>query len=207
MNRTLFVDNRSKHKINALRMEEYSKAQGFEVDLLTLAWKPSDDESYVMALEAEGKIIATMRGEIITDQALLEKKLECPWNFPLELKFPILLLSRAATDSSYRGKGLNLIQRYWFLKLAEELKIPFVLGTFVKGSPRENTLREMGYEFFTNELGWQQSTYRSLRPVNVVALNMKEKGMSAIEYCRTHSAVEEFPLLQNFPAYKGVTVL
>lgn len=207
MSRTIFATKDSKHKINALRMEEYGKANGFAVDLLTLKWQQSDDESFVMALEVEDKIVATMRGEIIHDKKLLEKKLECPWDFPLNLNFPVLLLSRAATDSSYRSKGLNLVQRYWFLKLAQHYNISFVLGTFVSGSPREKSLKEMGYHFFENNLGWQQSTYKSLRPVSVVALDMKNDIQKAIEYCETNAPITDFPLIEEFPELKIVKTI
>jgi hypothetical protein len=178
-----FADSSIKDKIDSLRMQEYATASGFLVDLTTLKWKSSDDESYVMVAENQGQLVSTMRGEIIKDLTVLEKKLECPWDFPLEIEMPVLLLSRAATLSTYRSAGLNLVLRYWFLRFAIENNIRFVVGTFVAGSPRENSLREMGYQFFTNKFGWQQSTYRSTQPVTVVALDMKNNGDQALAYC------------------------
>jgi hypothetical protein len=124
-----------------------------------------------------------MRGEIIDDRFVLEKKLECTWNFDLNLTFPILLLSRAATLRSHQSHGLNFILRYWFLKLAQHHQIPFVIGTFVDGSPRQSTLLKLGYQFFENTLGWQQSTYRSHRPVIVAALDMAKNKNEALAYC------------------------
>lgn len=178
-----FIDSNWGSEISKLRKQEYQKASGFSLDLESLNWKQSDEESYVMAVFAEGQPIASMRGEVLQDLSLVEQKIECPWSFPFQLKTPTLLLSRAATHSAYRTAGLNLLQRYYFIKLALELKIPSLLGTFVSGSPREQSLREMGYDFFENTLGWQTSSYRSNRPVFVVALDLERKAPQALAYC------------------------
>ncbi len=191
MNRSLrFVDSSCAEEVNALRTSEYSTAKGFTLDLKSLCWGPSDDQSFVMASFFGDEMVATMRGEIIEDQSLVEKKLECPWTFPMPLNFPILLLSRAATLGSMRGLGLNLVMRYWFLRFAKHHNIAMVLGTFVSDSPREKTLRDMGYQFFENPLGWQQSTYRSHRPVQVVALDMKTSSEGALRYFEAHASEE-----------------
>jgi hypothetical protein len=200
----LFVNQQRQDEVNTLRTQAYAKASGFTVDLNSLHWKPSDDESYVMAAESNHQLVSTMRGEVIDDLSLIEKKLECAWNFPLKLELPVLLLSRAATHYSHRYLGLNLILRYWFLRFALSHHIRYVLGTFVSGSARENSLHEMGYQFFENTLGWQQSTYRSLFPVTVVALDLKIFGNQALHYCEKHMSKEmhnyyfdgEFPNLR-----------
>ncbi len=181
-----FASHSDKHEINNLRKQEYAGAQGYSLDLNTLNWKISDDESFVMIAKQNGNIISTMRGEVIQDQSVLEKKLECSWDFTCPLEMPVLLLSRAATLRSYQSQGLNLILRYWFLKLAVLYKIPLVLGTFVEGSPRQKTLLAMGYKYFENKLGWQQSTYRSHRPVIVAALPLETALKQALPYCERY---------------------
>lgn len=205
-NRIYFVDRRSKNEIDSLRMKAYQEASGFTLDINTLEWKSSDDDSYVMVAESGNRFISTMRGEVISDHGLLEKKLECPWHFDLELDMPILLLSRAATLSSYRSLGLNLILRYWFLRFAMTHQIRFVLGTFVAGSPREKTLAAMGYQFFENKHGWQESTYRALGPVAVVALDLIAHGEQALNYClnRLPKGIEEYQFNDIFPELRIV---
>lgn len=207
--RIFFADHSSKSEIDHLRMQEYAKASGFALDITTLKWKKSDDESFVMAAEFQGQLISTMRGEFIEDLSLLEKKLECPWSFPMKLELPVLLLSRAATLSSHREKGLNLILRYWFLQFALSHGVRHVVGTFVSGSPREKTLQEMGYRFFENSLGWQQSTYRSLRPVTVAVLDLNDHGEQAFKYCRSRVAngIAEFGYEGRFPDLQFVRSL
>lgn len=193
----LFVDRNFKEEINNLRRQEYAQASGFSVDLDTLQWKTSDDESYVMVARQNGIIVSTMRGEVIEDKSVLEKKLECHWDFDYQLKLPVLLLSRAATLNSHQTKGFNLVLRYWFLKLAIHHKIPMVLGTFVAGSPRQNTLQKMGYRFFENETGWQQSTYRSHRPVIVAALDLTTSERQALHYCQAKGLFNDKSIVFN----------
>ena len=199
----------TKMTINLLRTQAYAKASGFTVDLTTLNWKQSDNDSFVIAAENNGNLVSTMRGEVIDQLSLLEMKLECPWNFPLTLDMPVLLLSRAATLASHQSIGLNLVLRYWFLRFAIAHQINFVIGTFVSGSPRENTLRAMGYQFFENNLGWQQSTYRSLNPVTVVTLNLKTHAEQALRYCldRVPDGIKEYGFNEEFPELRIVSSL
>lgn len=209
MKKIFFADGGRKEDIERLRMEEYPKAAGFVVDPTTLRWKPSDDESYVMVAEHDHRLIATMRGEVIDDRLVLEKKLECPWDFPLELEGPVLLLSRAATSSEFRSSGLNLALRYWFLRLASAHGIRFVIGTFVSGSPRERSLAEMGYRLFENPLGWRESTYRSLRPVKVAVLDLEAHGAQALRYALDHSSelIRDYSFEGDFPDLRFVRSL
>jgi hypothetical protein len=193
------VDRSDADAIGELRMREYESAGGFTLNLETLAWRASDDDSFVLVARCDGRIVATMRGELIDDMGLLERKLECPWDFAPPPAMPALLLSRAATSTTHRASGLNLILRHWFLQFAVARDVGSVIGTFVAGSPRENSLRAMGYRFFTNVHGWQQSTYRSLRPVHVVMLDVKADGEHALAYCRANARVNDYAYAADFP--------
>ncbi|MBL7545677.1 MAG: hypothetical protein JNL11_17795 [Bdellovibrionaceae bacterium] len=203
-----FVDKNHQHEIEQLRRQEYAQASGYSLDLNSLRWQTSDDESFVMVAKDNGTIVATMRGEVILDPSVLEKKLECPWDFETPRQLPVLLLSRAATLKSYQAQGLNLVMRYWFLKLAEHYRIPMVVGTFVTGSPRQNTLLSMGYQFHENKQGWQQSTYRSHRDVIVAVLDMENKPQ-AFTYCENKFVTNKNPyaLSTDFPEIKYVRSL
>lgn len=203
---TEFVDESTQSQVNELRMTEYATAKGFFVNLESLKWRESDSQSHVMAVVDEEKMVATMRGEVIDDVLLLEKKLECPWELPFSPKGGVLLLSRASTASSHRGQGLNLLLRYWFLRFAKHHHIAYVMGTFVADSPRETTLRKMGYQFYENKLGWNQSTFRAERPVHIVALNMATDGEQALRYCEDnlHEELTRYPFNQLFPDLRYV---
>ncbi len=207
--RLLIVGRERQREVEDLRRQEYARASGFAVDLTTLGWKSSDDESFILVAEEDGEVISTMRGEFIDDLAMLERKLECPWDFPMDLNLPVLLLSRAATTSQSRAKGLNLVLRYWFLRFAIARGAGAVVGTFVSGSPREATLKKMGYQFFENKLGWQQSTYRSLRPVQVVALDLATTAEQALSYCLeiAGESISRFKFENDFPELRFVRSL
>ncbi len=187
-----FADIKNGNEISELRKKAYAKADGYTLDLETLNWSKSDDDSYVMIVSKNDKIVSTMRGEVIKDLSVVEQKLECPWSFNHKLEMPVLLLSRAATEDGIKNKGLNLVLRYWFIQFAEKNNISSVIGTFVSGSPRENTLQNMGYQFFENKFGWQKSSYRSQRSVHVAVLDMNFNLIKAKNYC-----LEKIPGLER----------
>jgi hypothetical protein len=192
--------------VNRLRVSEYAKAGGFKVDPRVIEWNASDDESFILIVKEGERIVATMRAELADNVEIVEKKLECPWSFG-ELRFPVLLLSKAATDSTVRGKGLNTVLRYWSFRLAQHWGVGHLVGTFVEGSPRINAMREMGYEFFRNELGWFRLDYKSERPVLVAKLDFARHGELALEAARRIAGDPErdYPWSGNFPEPKFIT--
>lgn len=139
-----------------------------------------------------------MRAEVIEQKTVLEKKLECPWNFPVNIDGPVLLLSRAATEKAYSNKGLNLLQRGIFLEMAKAYQLSHLVGTFVPNSPREETLRKMGYQFFSNPMGWQESHYHSFGSVHVVCLNLDCSYEKAAAFIQEQLPTELYSLIANF---------
>ncbi len=202
------VDRSSAEAINRLRTVEYGRAGGFRVDPKVIEWNASDDESFILVVREGEQILATMRAELADNIDIVEKKLECPWSFG-ELDFPVLLLSKAATDSTIRRKGLNTVLRYWAFRLAQHWHVSHVVGTFVEGSPRINAMGEMGYEFFKNELGWFRLDYQSERPVLVAKLDFRRQAAVAIEASRriVGDPEKDYPWSGEFPAPKFVTRL
>ena len=177
------LNNDSTSEVNALRLEQYQTAKGFEVKAPGILWNKSDDESIILGVYDGELLVSTMRIEIIQDQALLEEKLECPWNFGREIEFPIMLLSKASTDKNYHSLGLNALLRDESLRLAQEWEVSCLIGTMIEGSPRVNSMKIMGYEFFRNELGWNTTNYKSLDPVLVSYLG-RDKFSLAREVCQ-----------------------
>lgn len=200
------VQRQEAEAINRLRTAEYAKAGGFRVDPKVIEWNASDDESFILVVREGERILATMRAELADNVAIVERKLECPWSFG-ELGFPVLLLSKAATDSSVRRRGLNTVLRYWAFRLAQHWGVSHVVGTFVAGSPRINAMRDMGYEFHENALGWFQLDYRSDRPVLVAKLDFRRRGTLAVETSRriVGNPDVEYPWVGDFPAPKFIT--
>lgn len=203
------LDGGMAEAVNALRLAEYSKAAGFEVKPPGVLWNRSDDQSTVIGAWSEGELLATLRLELVDSMELVERKMECPWSFPIALRLPVMVLSKMATRSSCRGQGLNALLRYWALELARGWEIQQVIGTFVSGSPRERSMREMGYEFFTNERGWFAGDYKSTSPVLVCVLDMSRNGQQAIDVCRRIAgrSLAEYPWAGARPEKRLVQVV
>lgn len=195
-----------KLQVNALRLKEYQKARGFQVTPTGIEWNRSDDESIVLGAFIGSDLVSTMRIEMIEDQTLLERKLECPWDFPRTISFPVMLLSKASTDSGFRNTGMNALLRKFSFELAKEWKTSLVLGTFIAGSPRVNSMGEMGYQFYENKKGWNQVNYRSFGTVLVACLDVSRNIDQALAVTTqlTTMCVNEFPWEGQRPLYKVV---
>lgn len=210
MNRCIMVLDASHiDAVNALRMSEYSSAQGFKVDAPGILWNKSDDQSTILGVYEGQDLIATLRLELIQDLSLVERKMECPWSFPVDLRFPVLVLSKMATARVHRKRGLSLLLRYHALKVAMDWGALQALGTFTKGSPRENSMGEMGYEFHENTQGWHAGDYKSTDPVLVAILDLQANGAQALDVCRARSSAvfDDFPFRGAPPPRRFVEVV
>ena len=198
--RFLSSDDKSNDKeaLFQLRKKAYAQAKGFSLDLERLRWNTSDDQSYILGIFQDQQLISTMRAEVIEQKTVLEKKLECPWNFPVKMDGPVLLLSRAATEKAHANKGLNLLLRGIFLEMAKTYQLSHLIGTFVPNSPREESLRKMGYQFFSNPMGWQESHYSSFGAVHVVCLDLGSTYEKAKTFIQEQLPTELYPLIANF---------
>lgn len=203
------VDGQQAEQINSLRRAEYGDAPGFKVDAPGILWNRSDDQCTVLAAYDGDEIISTMRLELVDNQELVERKMECPWSFPVALQYPVMILSKAATRKSHRAFGLNALMRFWAFRLGREWEAKQVIGTFVSGSPREKSMRQMGYQFFVNEQGWFKGDYRSVSPVLVALLDLETDGEQAVRVCGeiAKEAVETYPWKGPLPARKFVQVV
>lgn len=178
------LDHRHAPLVNALRLEEYAQAKGFTVQPPGILWNRSDDQSIVLGAWADDQLVSTLRLEVIESRDLVEAKIECPWSFPVALRLPAMILSKMATRKAFRRSGINDALRLQALGLARDWGLEMVLGTMVAGSPRRAAMEAMGYQFFTNEMGWQTTNYQSHQDVVVAALDLKAHGDQALGVCR-----------------------
>ncbi len=146
------------NEVNNIRKEAYGKAKGMTVKDSGIFWNKSDDQSTVLGIYNKTKLIATMRGEIVTSLGIVEKKMECPWTYD-SFSFPAMILSRASINSKYEGKGFISILRLLFFKLAHKWEVKTILGTMTANSRRIKSMENMGYRFFENNLGWGWRDY------------------------------------------------
>ena len=137
--------------VNRLRVAEYARSPEFELlDSESNEWHPTDAGVVLVAVSA-GCPVATMCATVVDDQAAAEDLLECRVSIST-VKFPALILTRAATCRSRRATGLNTALRYHLLSAAGAVRC--VLGAVYAGAPRLGVLIRMGYEFVP-EPSWE----------------------------------------------------
>jgi hypothetical protein len=198
MNFVSVIDANDIERVNALRLAEYAKTSGFSVKPAGILWNRSDDQCTVLGAWDGRELVSTMRVELIRSRELVEQKIECPWDFPVALDLPVVILSKAATRETHRGGGYNALLRYWSFVLARSWGATQMLGTLVAGSPRERTMREMGYVFFENSRGWCTTNYRSTAPVLVASLDLATRADQALDVCARVAG----PLIEQY-AWQG----
>ncbi len=174
------LDKTYSSQVNELRKKAYFDAKGVEVHDDGIFWNKSDDQSIVLGIFNEKRLISTMRAEIISDINLVEQKLECPWNFGA-IPFPVIVLSKAAIDLNYTGLGFNSILRLMFFSIAKDWGIKTILGTMTANSLRIASMEKLGYKFFSNDLGWHSTNYKSLEKVVISKLDFEQYGSRALE--------------------------
>lgn len=184
--------------LNNLRRAGYASAKGFTVSPEGLNWNQSDDDSLVLGAFDGSLLVSTMRLELIDSHDMLSKKLECEWSFPKTIKFPVALLSRAATLESHRALGFNALLRYHCLRAAIQMGATAMVGTFVTNSPRVKSMIEMGYELFEQAKGWTSPSFSSQGAVSVAYLDLlHEKTIQkALGICcqKARKSLEEYPM-------------
>jgi len=196
-------------QVNELRKRAYFTANGIEVKAEGILWNKSDDQSTVLGIYENNKLISTMRAEIISDIELIEKKLECPWRFGKKF-LPSMLLSKAANDKRFSGKGLSSILRLLFFQMAKEWNVKAIVGTMTASSSRIESMKKLGYRFYSNDLGWTSENYKSLEKVVVSKLDFETKGEYALELLSEkygHQLKTHFQVNTKSAFYHEVTVL
>ena len=167
-------------EVNIIRKQSYAQAKGMKVKDEGIFWNQSDEQSIVFGVFHRDHLIATMRGEIITDLPLIEKKMECPWTYG-DLELPSMILSKAAVKSNYQNKGLTSVLRLIFFQLAQRWHIKTILGTMTANSLRINGMKALGYTFVENPIGWKDDNYMSSEKVLISILDFDQFGASSLQ--------------------------
>lgn len=189
--RPLTALDRSEYE-KLLRMS-FASAEGFTAEAGTLVWTPTDDYYTVLGLWENQQLKAMMRIEWIDSEKELLIKLS-ENDLPKAFQYPLGYFAKAATLPSEKGRGLNTVLRYHCLKIMLNWQVTEVLGFMVEGSPRIQTMKEMGYQFFEKKSKWN-GNFKSDRKVLMASLAGEEKIRSAITFIE-----KKFPLvLRRFP--------
>lgn len=203
------LNHSHKNLINQLRLEAYQNAKGFCVKPEGILWNQSDDESIILGAWDNGELVSTMRMEIIDDLCLLEKKMECPWEFDLILKFPVMVLSKGATKPSHRGLNLGLLLIKQALYYASLWGVNYLCETSIYSAKKASFLKHTGFSIFENKLGWNSVDYFSSEPVIISVLDIRKNKTSAekIYQQKTDAISQRYKWQGPLPKPKLVTVV
>lgn len=144
-----------------------------------------------------------MRGEWVLSLSELQFKLE--GKFPqAEPQFPSVFLTKAGTLPHLKKRGFNLILRYHFFKMAEFWNARYMFGTMVEGSPRVQSLIDMGYEFIKCEQKWNKMFVSTSDPM-MACLDLQINSSKAYDYISTKVGLELSQCKMTFD-YKNIKI-
>lgn len=166
-------------KIEDIRVEEYRRYYGENVDVTGLKWNRADGHSVHLGYLDGGNLVSYLRLSFFSSLDKLEKTtlFRTPSNIPL----PVGLLARAATRHAYAGQGLHSILRCRALEFCMQHGIDCVLGTLEKRSPRLQQLTEVGYNIISTQGSWSGGYLKSQGDVVLICLRGSTQIGLAIE--------------------------
>ena len=166
-------------KIVALRKSEYSKRFNPSINLNQLDWNFVDSSSDHYGIVYDSKLLSALRLSIHQKPEDLEicTKISTPKN----VKFPVALLSRAATLSEFQSFGLHSMIRALALSQCLKMNIHCALGSLEVSSMRFKQLQLLGYRVLATDSSWKNSSIPSKGPVALVGLVGERSIKNAIE--------------------------
>lgn len=202
---TLVTIDQAKEEVGLLRRAAYDRNPDMKVADSSLFWNVSDDQSYVLVAEGYDGIHATMRLECIRIASILSQKIEASSGlYPFE--YPCAVLSRAATRTSDTGRGMNALLRYYCADLAKKLGMKQLIGTWIKGSPRERSMVEMGYTIFEHPTGWDSEDFKNVSPAMVGVLDLDKDYQKCLDVCaqKSNSIFQDYQWSEQVPNLRFV---
>ena len=152
--------------VEAVRRAAYRQATEFDWnDEALLAWSNADDEGTVIALwDRQGEALSTVRASVFAELGPAEQLLEYSLA-GIDVRTPVLVLSRAATHPSVARQGLNSVVRYAYLAAAAVARIECVVTLVYDGGPRLRSMREAGFVFSQPRAGWDTEAVARTQPL------------------------------------------
>jgi hypothetical protein len=195
------LDRLDREALENLRYEELCNAEGFTAQRSAVSWSESDDRNLLLGAFLDcGKLISTMRVEIITDANDLQRKLDFD-GLDKFLDVPVGLLGKAATHRLFRSLGLHTYLRemaYDFL----HHKVKHVVGTVLPDALRVKMMKDLGYRFLKNKVGWHRYGYKSEGETLIAYLDL-EKNYESIKSqlaLRNQTLKQDFKYLDKYEA-------
>ncbi len=157
-----------------------SQAKDFKVRPEAARWYPVMNHSPTLGVFHDSKLLSVMRLSWYNSWPELNVQMNSKIIID-EIKFPVGYLSKGATHPDFMNSGFNALMRYHFIKICQELKLHFLMGTMIEGSSRVETMKKMGYKFTLNPVPWQ-GYYQSEKKALIGFLNIAQDSAKALEY-------------------------
>jgi len=169
MMRVGVVDVSQRDAVLAVRVAAYRQAAEFAWrDDSALAWSDADDDGTVLGIwDAQGRLQSTLRASVFHERGAAEAFLEYRLD-AVDLAWPALLFSRAATHPDAARQGLFALMRQAYLSALPATPLQCLLAVVYEGGPRLRAMQDAGYRFTTPSGGWDSEAVARTQPLLAV---------------------------------------
>ncbi len=171
------LSSKNKNEFELLMRESHQQIYNFYVDPSFLKWNPLDEENLTLGIYFNNELVSCMRSDLILNSQDLALRLKLNSQHPA-IHCPAVYLTKAGTLTRYRKFGLNTILRYICILLAQKLKVNYMYGIMVPGSPRIYSMKMMGYDFFESQDSWDDNCLSDDKPL-VARLDLNKNASVA----------------------------
>lgn len=166
--------------LERLRKETYVNPYGFRVNPGFEKWISSDAASLHLGAFEGTQLISSLKMMYLRDAADFKSAIQCAPS--KKYRFPMIYTTYATTAWEWRKTGLNLLLRYYFLKLAQHWQCKTSVLEVISKGPRFNLIKNTGYVMYPRKSGWD-GIFTSYEPVYTGYLDFT----THFDFCMTES--------------------
>lgn len=169
-------------RISTLRTTEFNRTKDFKVlKPEKLLWNDLDDAGNVLGVwEDEHTLVATLRLVGVHNAQQASAAIEA--QLPVQVDFPGLVFSAAATRQPFRRRGFNQLLRYYGIKAALEMGGKSLLSPVYQNAPRIRLMEQLGYTPYILTDSWQDKL--APNSPRMVCILTEKRFSTALEFIR-----------------------
>ncbi len=164
-------------QIADLRHEAYQRFGDELKNPYFLTYGPTDRANANIAVIRDEQIVSLLRIEKHLSRESLVFALQAEAD---PVRYPTVVLSRAATAPPFATENLNMLLRKIALEATIEANYSDVFGTFKASARRSEYLESLGYVLSAPEQKWNDFLQTD-EPIRLARLNLAAEGKTAIE--------------------------
>jgi len=164
----------------AVQTASLAAAKGFVAGPEAVKWYSGNEVYPTLGAFHGNQLVSVMRLEWVLHWQELNSKMQSNFYDP-QITLPAAYITKNGTLPQLMSLGLNSLLRYHALKISLTWPVEYILGTMIEGSPRVESMIQMGYRFYTNPVKWE-GCYQSNKNALIGYLNLKKTGTFALNY-------------------------